>query len=165
MTAFSQNTPSFGIGTRWIYERIDMNYLITYETVEIICDTIINDTLAFVIEKGAFGRPVTHLRCFETLDASFNFVGYPCDSTWVITSTTDILPPATAVYPNPNDGQVFVDGVLGQKVRYALYDIAGRCEQQGVLQNEQLYIAHPGVYFLLLEVAGIWSSHKVVVVH
>lgn len=272
--AFSQNTPTFSIGTRWTYERVIDGFFVTYEIVEIVRDTVINDTLAFVVDNGSafgelaymhvagdsiyfwerrlgqfqlnydfsatdhyettwagqcheeigvaevfidslatleidgnpltiqyasvsnngsftedmpvtiysgigsdqelklqlgmglcdFGRGITRLRCFETPEGSINFVGFPCDSTWVLTATTEVSPiSSVTVYPNPSRGQVSVDGLPDGPVRYTLYDTVGRRQKEGELQHGHLHIRMPGVYLLVLDVAGKLSAHKVVI--
>lgn len=109
---------------------------------------------------------ISKLRCFEDGDNSYNFVGYPCDSTFFITSTIELDTADTIlIYPNPGDGQFFVKNTDGKSIQYKLYDAAGRTVQAGKLEDDRINIQRSGIYFLLLDVDGILSSHKIVVLH
>lgn len=110
---------------------------------------------------------VTQLRCFEDADNSYNFVGYPCDTTFLITSTeeapTDI--DGITLFPNPCFGELSVRSQAGAIQDYRLYDALGRLQQQGAPpQDGTLWIDKSGLYLLVLRLENdTVKIYKVVV--
>lgn len=107
-------------------------------------------------------QSVTQLRCFENDSLQYNFLGYPCDSTFVISSNSEVLRKEINIFPNPTSGRLTIEGAAASSL-YELYDTSGRIVQSGLLHNGQLYIEQPGVYWLKLRVSNQWRVMKVVV--
>lgn len=105
----------------------------------------------------------TRLRCFTNGEVAYNFVGYPCDTTFVISSVSESLAANITLYPNPSTGDVVIEGVPGQNPSYSLYSTTGQLIQKGMLRNNQLTIRQPGVYVLVLTIGDRQWREKVVV--
>ena len=107
-------------------------------------------------------RTITQIRCFTNDTVSYQFVPYPCDSTFIVTSVEDLLEEKIIIYPNPTvDGLVNIDG-LDQDVVYELYALDGRLLQSGRTTNHSLLITTPGLHLLKLKVEDHWIVKKVV---
>ena len=109
------------------------------------------------------GRRTTRLRCFENNENNYNFVGYPCDTNFIVSVNEIALVEPYVIYPNPSKGEVNIKGLTGKKVNYILYDIVGRRIQQGTLQNGKLTIETSGVYQLFITNKGVTQSVKLVI--
>ncbi|HKK88143.1 MAG TPA: hypothetical protein VJ917_04785 [Saprospiraceae bacterium] len=48
-----------------------------------------------------FANYVDDLRCFEQNGTVYNFVGYPCDSSWIISNSRELSQSSFELYPNP----------------------------------------------------------------
>ena len=106
----------------------------------------------------------TKLRCFEANGLTHNFVDYPCDSTWLISSTEDLnFDTPVEVFPNPSRGEIHLRGLPDRPVPYVVYDSQGRLMQNGMLQQNQLRLDTPGVYFLYLTVRDKVVVRKLVI--
>lgn len=102
------------------------------------------------------------LRCFESDSIRYNFVGYPCDSTWVLSSVDEISDiPSITLYPNPTTGQLFIKGVEID-VNYKLYSIIGELLESGKSKNRSISIIDNGVYIVCIEVKGNWIPKRIV---
>jgi hypothetical protein len=66
------------------------------------------------------------------------------------------------VYPNPSDGVVFVEGLVG-KIEYKLFDMKGAKIKSGILDDNLLHIDNTGIYTVQLKVGEGWVSRKVVI--
>ncbi|WP_439184626.1 T9SS type A sorting domain-containing protein [Carboxylicivirga taeanensis] len=72
--------------------------------------------------------------------------------------TTALEPAATAanaieVYPNPSNGQLFVNGLKGNNATYEIFDLTGASVAKGLVSNNSIvYHLEAGVY--LLKVLG-----------
>lgn len=106
----------------------------------------------------------TKLRCFEANGLTHNFVDYPCDSTWLVSSTEDLtFDTPVEVFPNPSRGEIHLRGLPAKPVPYAVYDSQGRLMQDGMLRHNQLRLDSPGVYFLYLTVQDKVVVRKLVI--
>lgn len=103
-----------------------------------------------------FNKNLTKLRCFENDSVNYNFVGYPCDSTWL--SLSAYFPEAReiSVFPNPANGKITIGGIE-KDMPYQLISHQGQLIQSGITEDNSLEIPIGGVYFLRL-ISGN-SSH------
>ena len=109
-----------------------------------------------------FSEFTTKLRCFENDGEVYNFVGYPCDSTFFVSNTTSIATNEIEVFPNPSTGEFTIEN-LTDNTPYKVHDIAGRIVQQGLVQNNRIFIKPKGIYLLKLKVKNHWYVQKVIV--
>lgn len=70
-------------------------------------------------------------------------------------------------YPNPvqNNLQIDVFGVLkNEEITYVINDATGKSYKEGVLQQERINWSkiNPGIYFLSLNINGIWYTQKII---
>lgn len=91
-TLFLRNNTEIIPHTRSIIENVGfgeggLHYTHHWEIGGYICDE--------------FANYVGKLRCFEQNGTVYNFVGYPCDSSWVISSLTEMESPSIQLLPNP----------------------------------------------------------------
>lgn len=107
-------------------------------------------------------REVTQLRCFENDSLQYNFVGYSCDSTFVITSTSEVTQKEINLFPNPSSGLINIEGAP-PSAAYELYAVDGQLVQSGVVSGGQLFIKRPGIYWLKVSVDQHWQVVKVAV--
>jgi hypothetical protein len=106
----------------------------------------------------------TKLRCFEANGLTHNFVDYPCDSTWLVSSTEDLtFDTPVEVFPNPSRGEIHLRGLPARPIPYVVYDSQGRLMQDGMLRHNQLRLDTPGVYFLYLTVRDKVVVRKLVI--
>ncbi len=105
---------------------------------------------------------IRQIRCFDNNIVSYQFVPYPCDSTWI---TTAVMDPQQrhdiVVYPNPTSGLVHINGIDAE-VNYKLYTIDGAEIASGRTRNRSLPVHRAGVSILMLEVDGFWVVKRVV---
>jgi len=145
---------------------LDVTYSSTYENLPAKIYAGIGNDYRLKLGLGEdcdVSRVITRLRCYEDSENSYNFVGYPCDSSFVV-NVNEIDPTeAYTIYPNPSRGEVNIKGLTGERINYTLFDIAGRQVQQGKLYNGQLYIQQPGVYLLVVHGEAVTQSFKLVV--
>lgn len=106
---------------------------------------------------------VTKLRCFENEDVSYNFLGYPCDSTFVATNTQNIRVGELQLFPNPTTGIIRIKGINEMLTHYQIFNINGQLIQEGKLNNQSIFIDHPGVYILKFKQEDYWYVEKIVV--
>lgn len=107
-------------------------------------------------------REITRLRCFDNDSLQYNFVGYSCDSTFVITSTSEVTQGAINIFPNPSSGLINIEGAP-PSAPYELYAVDGRLVQSGVFGGNQLFIERPGIYWLKVSTGKHWKIVKVAV--
>ncbi|PHI19360.1 hypothetical protein CEQ90_13465 [Lewinellaceae bacterium SD302] len=108
---------------------------------------------------GVDSDQITRLRCFHPNgldgDSTINFVGFPCDSTFIPTSTQEFAPAELlTVYPNPTSGQIQIDGLSPTDAApYELRDLAGRLLRSGRLLEPRLELGDLpfGTYLLRIE--------------
>ncbi len=111
------------------------------------------------IEMGEFEEKVmTDLRCFENSTASYRFVDYSCDSTWITTSTNDIIEKYFNIYPNPTDGIVYIeDGAFDMK--FILSNTNGQVIKSGSYDSQGIYLPYKGIFLLtLITDRGQWTE-------
>jgi hypothetical protein len=104
-----------------------------------------------------FANYVGQLRCFSNDSASYNFVGYPCDSTWIITDVDDIQQEIVRVFPNPTSDFITVSGIA-QDLQYEIFSPLGVLLASGVTENHRIKLEYTGVLVLRLYVEGSWVS-------
>ncbi len=104
---------------------------------------------------------ITQIRCFTNDTISYQFVPYPCDTTFTITSVTDLSAKEITVYPNPTSGLINIGGLDGETT-YELYSVDGKQIQNGLTNNQSLFIETPGLYLLKIKVEDRWMVKKVV---
>ena len=95
---------------------------------------------------------VFDLRCFEDDEHSYNFVGIPCDSSWIVSSTDDFdLSATVSLYPNPTTDYVTISK-LTQPYDFILRNGLGNIVQKGQINNNDvLKLESPGLYLLELK--------------
>lgn len=122
-----------------------------------------NDGIKFLLGCGLCDPfvNITQLRCFNNDTISYQFVPYPCDTTFVITSISELITKDITVYPNPTSGLINIGGLDGE-VAYELYSVDGKRIESGLTNNQSLFIKAPGLYFLKIKVADHWMVKKVV---
>lgn len=103
----------------------------------------------------------TKLRCFANDTVTYQFVPYPCNSTWLITSTHEIDKEQLKLYPNPTSEVVYIDGI-NTEVEYQLYSLGGEIIKQGKTINRTINIENNGFYIVKLKVDGSWLAKRVV---
>lgn len=108
-----------------------------------------------------FNPYTTKLRCFSNKEKIYNFVDYACDSTWLLTNTSDIKIDDLEIYPNPTDEIVNING-LSNDVPYEIFTIDGKLFKKGMTKNYSLSIEDKGFYIVRLYVSGAWISKKIV---
>ncbi|MFT5912241.1 MAG: hypothetical protein ACI9XO_003774 [Paraglaciecola sp.] len=102
-------------------------------------------------------------RCFEN-DAFglVNFVDFPCDSTWLISSTNDVTKKdfMVTVYPNPTKTSFIVE-TTGKNASLAVYNYFGQKVHQQMTQTSiEINVAdwQEGIYFI--EVTNTETSQR-----
>jgi len=103
------------------------------------------------------------LRCFENDSVSYNFVGYPCDSTWLSLSTPNVQDFSHIIYPNPASGLIRITDQESD-VLYELFDIQGIKVQSGMSENLEINIEQQGFFILRLLVNAKWITRRIVVI-
>lgn len=100
------------------------------------------------------------LRCYEDNEVSYNFVGYACDSTWVITSTN---PPKEkleiSLYPNPTSELVQIKGI-DKEVAYEIFAIDGGNISRGITENKTIHLMQSGMNLIRIKLENKWIMLK-----
>lgn len=99
-----------------------------------------------------FANFVSKLRCFETGKGQvYKFVEYPCDTTWITTSTKDLADESDIlVYPNPTNDFVKIFNLKGP-CKYEIYNLKGTKINTGQVSNKSnITITLPGLQILKL---------------
>jgi hypothetical protein len=109
-----------------------------------------------------FANYVGQLRCFSDDSTSYNFVGYPCDSTWIITDVDDIQREIVRVFPNPTSDLVMVSGIP-HDVNYEIYSPIGVLLERGETDNHRIKLDYSGFLVLRLYLEGTWLSRIVLI--
>lgn len=108
-----------------------------------------------------FANFVGKLRCFENDTVSYNFVGYPCDSTWLLSSIESIKEEINInLYPNPTSDILFIDGIEND-VDYEVYSATGKLLDAGVSSNKSIRLKMEGLNMLRFNVNGSWINKMV----
>lgn len=114
------------------------------------------------------------LRCFENDEFGLvNFVDFPCDSTWLISSTAETPKKGVIVniYPNPSDDNLHIQlpNNAGQRV-FEIYDVQQKLRFKKEINTNNLEIEirttnyQSGLYFWILkEENKIVKSGKIMV--
>ena len=111
-----------------------------------------------------FGNFVTELRCFESDGIQYNFVGYPCDSTWLKVNTVEEELPAFSVFPNPTHSELRISTDHNGSISYQIRSIDGKLVTQGITNTKSIQVDHlSGVYILRLFINDQWHNTKVLV--
>lgn len=107
----------------------------------------------------------TQLRCFEHGRELLNFVGYSCDSTFVIVNTEEVVDDADiTIYPNPSSGVVRVDTKSQDVIAYRVYTLDGRMISAGTTSDQLINIdTDPAMYILHLQLDGVWVQQQVII--
>ena len=92
---------------------------------------------------------VSDLRCFTSENKTINFQSYPCDSTWYVTSTSEIGKDELIVHPNPTYDQVYIDG-LDYDILYDLIDLQGNLLVRDRTKLGKISLEKPGLFVLKL---------------
>lgn len=92
---------------------------------------------------------VSDLRCFKTENKTINFQSYPCDSTWYVTSTSEIGKDELIVHPNPTYDQVYIDE-LEYDILYDLIDLQGNLLVRDRTKMGKISLEKPGLFILKL---------------
>ena len=108
-----------------------------------------------------FSEQITSLRCFENDSMTYNFKGYPCDSTFFITSAIENEIDVT-VYPNPTMGIVELTNI-SEDVPYEIYNMSGQLSQQGIYSPKQaLRITNNGMNILRFRSNEQWYYKRII---
>ena len=106
----------------------------------------------------------TKLRCFESDGIEYNFVGYPCDSTWLKVNTVEEELPAFSVFPNPTHSELRISTDHNGSISYQIRSIDGKLVTQGITNTKSIQVDHlSGVYILRLFINDQWHNTKVLV--
>ena len=110
-------------------------------------------------ESGNF---ITDLRCFENDSVSYNFKNYPCDSTWILSSTTEIEKDSQlTLFPNPTNHIIQIRN-FNKPQEYKIYDIRGKKTGQGLSNDGTIELKQNGVNIILIKSEDeVWKSHTV----
>lgn len=122
-----------------------------------------NDGIRFLLGCGLCDPfvNITQIRCFTNDTISYQFVPYPCDTTFVVTSVAELSERNITIYPNPTSGLINIGG-LDREAEYELYSVDGKRIQSGLTTNQSLFIKTPGLYLLKVKVDDFWMVKKVV---
>ncbi|HPK09831.1 MAG TPA: T9SS type A sorting domain-containing protein [Saprospiraceae bacterium] len=108
------------------------------------------------------------LRCFERGGFFHNFDNPPfpkiaCDSVWVEikSSTTHLEENEIKIFPNPNKGQVKIQGDF-KNINYRLFDMTGKLIQRGKSFDHSIEVPHPGIFILEIEMNDSWYKKKII---
>ncbi len=108
------------------------------------------------------GNFTTNLRCFENDSVSYNFVNYPCDTTWMLSNTKHLeLTPRLSVYPNPTTDVVNISNAT-KDCYFEIYNLEGMLLDSGQVQSSRIYLNHKGVNIIRLRQEERWSYFRVV---
>lgn len=117
-----------------------------------------------------FYLSVTQLRCFESNLGSYNFVGFPCDSSWVDLNlaSNELKEYDVVVYPNPgfNNLNFDIKGVDPLLISVDLIDATGtlRFSRQDVSHSVLIPTLPSGLYYYRIynrdRVLGVGSWAK-----
>lgn len=71
---------------------------------------------------------ITHLRCFLSQDKKYQFVPYACDSSFIITSISEVTADKLSIVPNPTTSSIRVQGdwSVSSRARMRVHDVYGR---------------------------------------
>lgn len=116
----------------------------------LICDCVLNH--------------VSDLRCFENDGVLYNFVGYPCDSTWLRVSTEDLDLQDVKVYPNPSRGSFKVETDDAGPVAYQIFSLTGQKLLSAETYERQIDVdVAPGTYLLRLKIGEAWLDRRLII--
>ncbi len=92
--------------------------------------------------KGIEELGQNKLRCFVSEIETYNFEDFGCDSTWVITSTEDLLSESHIdIYPNPTDLTLKVRLDMDQPLDIIIYDVFGHVILKNLIDKNQSQIS------------------------
>ena len=98
-----------------------------------------------------WGNFVNQLRCFENYSIAYNFNDFPCDSSWVITSTNEIdKDHLLSVYPNPAQGEAWIKNFV-HPISYNIMDTNGEVISQGKSTDGRIALNHNGLNLIQLK--------------
>lgn len=151
--SYAEETPvdAYGSFTRHAIKDIGFDYGgLGLSTGYLTCDNVISR--------------YTGLRCFEHDGELINFVGYPCDSTYLKVSTAEVVQPDISIYPNPSSGNLQIDTDQAGEFSYMVYTVEGHLMESGVTNSHSIDLdVVPGTYILRFHLRGAWVDYKIVI--
>jgi hypothetical protein len=129
----------------------------------------IGNTMYLTPNFGFFEYPPMGIRCYTAGDTSLQFVTYPCDTTFIISSTADVEEaPTVHLSPNPFSTELQVELELqARSAILELYDLTGILRKRAKLLPGITSVAvadlAAGVYLwqVRTEDGRIWSGQGV----
>jgi hypothetical protein len=104
-----------------------------------------------------FANFVGQLRCFSNDTVSYNFVNYPCDSTYMISSVNEESHDRLNIFPNPTYENIYIRGVE-YDTEFEIYSPIGMLLEKGVAKDRRVALNHSGLQIIRLNINGIWRS-------
>lgn len=109
-----------------------------------------------------FGNYIRELRCFETKDEFYNFVGYPCELDGLGTSIEHVSNQTEyKIHPNPSFGCIYIEN-LYKEVSFEIIDIFGRIINSGMTSGE-ICISQKGIAIVKIKNGDEWYFKKIIV--
>jgi hypothetical protein len=136
------------------------NYLTFYSYGLILCETL---------------QHSTKLRCYSSPSfGTYQAVGYPCDTSFVITDIPEIDAAEIRVYPNPADQKIsleFDNLPTGEPMEVSIFDLQGRkVKSEKFVQDQQMFSVDSsdlpdGTYLLKMKTNTLERTQKIIVQH
>jgi len=104
---------------------------------------------------------VKYLRCFENDTIKYNFVSFPCDSSF--TSSQNVLEDIDLkIYPNPTTEFIKVNSTT-PNFDYELFTLEGKLiEKDNITKTHKIQLPKSGVFILRIREGERWIAKKVV---
>jgi len=123
----------------------------TREIISNIGNSTFGPRMPITVIIDNFSGGIGDIRCFESSDYSIQFVDFPCDTTFITTSTIDLLESKVNIYPNPVQDKLYLE-TTEQNWNYQILNLQGQQMMSGVYQNDINVEQLPsGIYFLQLQ--------------
>ena len=114
----------------------------------------------YICDDGA--NFVNQLRCFENDTVSYNFVGYPCDSTWTLSSVDPIADRNKInLFPNPTSELINISGI-DIDLNYEIYSSSGMLLEQSKSQNKTIHLKEEGLNIIRFYLNGSWIYRRII---
>jgi len=130
-----------------IINKVGNNYGGPHLPVGFVIDNITND--------------IQRIRCFENDTIEYTLTEVECDSTWITTSSLEIQANTIQVYPNPTDGNVFIEGI-DQEIEYELYFSNGKLIKKGIIKDNSIVLEQNGIHLLRLKSKNNWILKRII---